>query len=110
MRKYFLKRLSTGDFRKLEELMAGRDRLPHGGVSRIFISPLFQSRQFLKGRTPHTIAECDFFRDKPKDRYREVDVRASRWDGFCAFIGASVFLQPFPGPPVAALMSGLAFV
>jgi hypothetical protein len=31
MRKYFLRRLGTGNFRKLKELMAGRDRLPHGG-------------------------------------------------------------------------------
>lgn len=47
MRKYFMKRLGMGDFRKLEELMAGRGRLPYGGdFSNIHFAIYFNHGNF----------------------------------------------------------------
>ena len=52
----------------------------------------------------------DFLRGKPNDGYPNFDVRAGRWDGFCAFIGASVFFATFPGLTGRRTDERLAFV
>ena len=47
MCKYFLKRLGTDDFRKLEELMAERDQLPYGAdFSNIHFAIYFNHGNF----------------------------------------------------------------
>jgi hypothetical protein len=72
--------------------------LPYGAeFSNIHFDLYFKHRNLEGAYSAYDRLVHDFFRGKPKDGYLEFDVRAGRSDGFCAFIGASVFLATCPG-------------
>jgi hypothetical protein len=97
MRKYFLRRLGTGNFRKLEELMAGRDRLPYGGdFSNIHFAVDFNHGNFEEACYRRRSPSARFLSRQNGRGYFEFDARAGRRDGLCAFIGASVPFATFP--------------